>query len=223
MKLNTEQIKSITLGAVNVKQNENGYEFLRFTDEQTEIYKNVQDSFYLKTFAPSGVRLSFTTDSRTLGIEVLTSVSSTRKYYSFDIFMNGFPVAYLDNFGGKPLPIPYCQAEFPLGKASKTVNLGEGEKHIVIHFPWSICVTLCSLELDDGARLPVSLRVLSRGRTYSRCSPAFCGKCACRSRRLPKKLGRRRTLYFFHRRHVHFEQRARQSNLQRACRAAQGS
>ena len=176
MKLTIEQLKSISLGTVEVKQKEDGFEFLRFTDEQTELYKGVQDSFHLKTFSTAGVRLSFTTDSRTLGMEVTTSLSSSRKYYSFDIFSNGIPVGYLDNFERKPMPIPYTEAPFPLGEAKIEVNLGAGEKKIDIHFPWSVRVTLRSLTLDDGASLtPVkpSKKLLAFGDSITHGYDAF--------------------------------------------------
>ena len=66
MSLNLSQIKSITLGAVRIEENENGFNFYRFTEEQEELYKNCCDEFYMKSLSTSGVRMHFRTNSENL-------------------------------------------------------------------------------------------------------------------------------------------------------------
>jgi len=151
MKLNLEQIKAITLGASYIDETEKGINFHRFTREQEELYKVRSAGFYQKCFGPSGVRLSFETDSTTLGFSVDISVSSTRKYFSFDLFVDGKYRESLENYSDKEIPVHYVKAEFPQGHFDKTFALGEGRKSVVLLFPWSVCVDLCSVTLDDGA------------------------------------------------------------------------
>ena len=42
MKLNFEQIKSITAGAVRMTEEDGAIRFFRFNEEQTELYRNVR-------------------------------------------------------------------------------------------------------------------------------------------------------------------------------------
>ena len=151
MQLTYEQIKSVTLGAAYVEETANGINFHRFTREQEELYKVRSASFYQKCFGTSGVRLSFETDSKALTFAADISVSSTRKYFSFDLFVNGEYRESLDNYSGMVIPRHYVKAEFPHGQFEKTFALGEGTKKVVLCLPWSVCVDLKSLTLDDGA------------------------------------------------------------------------
>ena len=52
MKLDLEQIKKITLGAVKVTQSEEGYNFFRFNEEEIKFYEartlSVGGNFYKK-------------------------------------------------------------------------------------------------------------------------------------------------------------------------------
>lgn len=151
MKLNLKQIKEITLGAIRVEEN-NGYtNFFRFTKEQEELYKAINNDGYIKTSATAGIKLSFKTDSKTLFLNCLTGSTSTRKYFSFDVYVNGESIGYLDNFGDVTLPVDYTTTPLPLGEFSKTFNLGEGVKNVCVYFPWSVKVDLKELSVDDGA------------------------------------------------------------------------
>lgn len=151
MKLSADQIRSISMGAVRVKETENGVRLLRFTKEQEELYRATKTDFYIKTFASAGVRLAFETDSPSLFLKVNVTPGSSRKYFSFDISVNGEIVDYLDNFSGVSLPRMYTTAEMPLGQFSKQFQLGEGRKQVCIYFPWSVAVELQELSLAESA------------------------------------------------------------------------
>lgn len=153
MKLNLEQLKAITLGAVRIEEVENGIEFLRFTKEQEELYKIRSSDYYLKTFGPSGVKLSFATDSKTLGLKTTISMSSSRRYFSFDLFIDGKRVDALKNFDETALPSPYTTGAFEFGEFAKTFELGFGKKQIELYFPWAIRAVINEITVDDGAVL----------------------------------------------------------------------
>ena len=89
MNLNLQQIKSITLGAVSITKEENGFHFYRFTQEQMNLYRRVSEDFSKKTQSTSGVQLRFETDSKTLQLSGTIRPGSSRKYYAFDVFVNG--------------------------------------------------------------------------------------------------------------------------------------
>ena len=141
MKLTTEQISSIANGVARVYE-ENGRVFLsRFTKEQEELYKERSADFYKKTFATAGVTLEFTTDSRTLALEVSVSSGSSRAYFEHSIFVNGKKYGNLGCKGSDS------------GIFSGKQTLPEGEKAIKIYFPWSVSSGIVELSLDDGASL----------------------------------------------------------------------
>lgn len=151
MKLSVELIRSICLGAVKIEETEQGVCFHRFTDEQEELYKSVNADFYNKALASSGIKLSFETDSASLFLKADVSPASSRKYFSFDIFVNGKAIGYLDNFSEVSLPCNYTTIKLPHGTFSKSFSLGEGMKKVCIYLPWSVAVTINELSLDDSA------------------------------------------------------------------------
>lgn len=151
MRLGYEQIKEICLGAVGIKEAEDGVCLHRFTEEQEALYKKVNADFYKKTRACAGVKLSFETDSKSLFLKVYVAAASARKYFSIDIFADGKTVGYLDNFSGVNLPRDYTTMQLPHGTFSKNFSLGAGLKKVCIYLPWSVAVLINELSLDDGA------------------------------------------------------------------------
>ena len=127
MKLSFDKIKDITTGAVSYKE-ENGMLVLkRFTDEQEELYRITNEDFYTKTFSTAGIKFHFKTDSKKLFLKFKTERSSSRKYFSTDVFVNGRFIGCVDNFSDMELPHNYTKLEFPMGEFSKEFDLGEGE------------------------------------------------------------------------------------------------
>lgn len=151
MKLNLSQIKNVTNGAVRIEEHDNGIHFYRFTKHQEELYKVRKDSFYTKTFTTSGIQLRFRTDSKTLCLNVETAVSSTRGYFSLEIFANGKKLGDFNNFSDVELVGNYTGLKFQQGNFSNEFSLGEGEKEVRIYLPWSVKVLLKELALDDGS------------------------------------------------------------------------
>lgn len=151
MKLSFNQIKEITTGAVLVKEEDGMISLKRFTQEQEELYKATCELLYDRTFCTSGIKLLFKTDSKNLFLKVKTIFSSARKYFSVDVFVNGKPIGYIDNFSNIELPQNYTQMEFPLGDFSKKFQLGEGEKTVCVHLPWSVKTLIEEISIDDNA------------------------------------------------------------------------
>lgn len=151
MKLCFNQIREIITGAVRIAE-ENGFTNLyRFTHEQEQLYKSVNQDFYAKTFSTAGVRLLFKTDSKRLFLKVATVQSSSRKYFSVDVFVNGNYSGSLDNFSDTVLTQNYVQQEFPLGNFCKEFQLGDGIKTVCVHLPWSVSTSIKQIEIDEGA------------------------------------------------------------------------
>ena len=160
MKLNVEQIKEITIGAVRFEETEKGLAFHRFTKEQSDWYARVNPNFYIKSLSPAGVKLSFKTDSETLSLKLQVEGSVSRWYFSVDVFKDGEVIGYIDNIGEQALPKKFAfldqeGAGFSQkpGIYSKEFSLGQGEKTLCIHFPWSTQIFLSEMTLSDGAQV----------------------------------------------------------------------
>lgn len=155
MELTFEQIKSAATGAVGVTQTWEGIVFERFTREQADLYRRFDEQrgkqSALRCEAAAGIRLRFKTDSRKMLLKLKMERCTSRMFYSVDVFVNGTPVGYLDNFSDITLPRDYTVCQLPLGKNAKEFELGAGEKEVCIYLPWSVRPVLEALMLDDGA------------------------------------------------------------------------
>ena len=148
MKLTYEQIKGITKGAARVVMDNGKVRFLRFTEEQEILYREIPD-FYKKTFATAGVRLEFFTSSKSLSLKLDVSEASSRTYFNHDIYVN-------------------YEHRYSLGSDVKNGSdghltiegsyaLGDGKKKVRIYLPWSVSSEIISLEIDNGSSIsPVS-------------------------------------------------------------------
>lgn len=151
MILTFEQIKSVTLGAIAVTEGANGVEFHRFTPEQQQMYIKKRVDFGEKSFASSGIKLCFKTDSRSLAIKVLLENIGARDFCALEVFVNGQRVGYLNNFCEVELPQYYSEVALPAGEFENSFDLGTGEKTVTVYLPWNMRTFLRELVLDDGA------------------------------------------------------------------------
>jgi len=154
MELTFDQICSITSGAIRMVQKEDGIHFCRFTQEQTELeHPYVHFALSLKHWATAGIRLSFRTDSATLGLRADMSVGSGRGYYALDVVVNGTLLGGPDNFSQMDLSDDYTVIKPERGAHEVSFDLGPGEKDVRIHLPWGTCTVLQGLSLEDGASI----------------------------------------------------------------------
>lgn len=152
MKLSLEQLRAITCGAVSVEQEADGVHFYRFTQEQLALYKVRNADFYSRALSTAGIRFCFRTNSRKVALEAhLTPQAGVRLFFSFDVFVNGAFKANWSNFEGVEMTGNYKETPLPVGDFSWETDLGEGEKEVSIQLPWSMCVALKGLYLDDNA------------------------------------------------------------------------
>ena len=152
MRLTIETLRAISIGAVEVEEKESGFSFHRFTKEQRDLYEIRNLGHYKKALAPSGVKLSFRTDSKTLGIKGSTSDGSSRKYFSFDLFVNGEKKDSFDNFSDVTEK-PVNSGDYPRGAFEYVFDLPEGEKDVVLYMPWSAQVDFEEITVDDDAMI----------------------------------------------------------------------
>ena len=124
MKLDFEQIKAITTGAVRIQQEEDGIHFYRFTEEQQNLYAGVSADFLKKTHATSGVKFCFRTNSENFSIKWLAINGSGRTFFQFDVFVNGKRIESFGNFDADTVTREYTSFSYPLGEFEKAVSPG---------------------------------------------------------------------------------------------------
>lgn len=151
MQLTFEQICTVTTGAVEIVRETDGIHFYRLTREQMTFSQPQIQNLAQKRISTTGVKLSFRTDSRTLGLRVKMLPGSGRRYYSLDVTANGKFIGALDNFSQLELPKNYAEHSYEPGAEAAEFMLGDGIKDVCIHLPWSFCAVLQELTLDDGA------------------------------------------------------------------------
>ena len=81
MRLNLEEIKKLTVGAVDVEQTEDGIKFYKMQKCQVEAFYALSDILGFRALTTTGIRLDFETDSRYLAFEVK---SGTKFEYLID-------------------------------------------------------------------------------------------------------------------------------------------
>lgn len=151
MKLSFAQIKEVTWGTARIIEEDGCLCFYRCTKAQEELFKRRKDEFYRHSLGTAGVRLVFKTDSKNLLLKVKVANVSDRKRFSFDVFANDKLVGYLDNFSEVQLPIGEKTIDLPVGDFEKAFMLGEGNKTVCIHLPYSVKGMVRELILDDDA------------------------------------------------------------------------
>ncbi len=187
MKLSSDKIKELIIGAARIEEENGCVKPYRFTKEQQQLYKVKREKHYKKTLSSSGIKLLFKTDSEKMFLKINTHQASSRKYFSVDVFVDGVYADSLDNFSHIDMPRDYTTVEVPLGSHSKAFNLGGGEKTVCVHLPWSVGVEIEELSVDDTAfvesvKLPKKLLVfgdsISQGYDAQRPSNRYVAKLA---------------------------------------------
>lgn len=91
MKLTLNEIKSITFGAVNIREEDGAIRFYRMTERQTEAFIREAADFGMKARATAGIRFDFYTDASFVKINLAKRIlaASSRKFCSFDVLLNG--------------------------------------------------------------------------------------------------------------------------------------
>ena len=81
MKLSVEQLRTITRGAIDVTEEEDGLHFYRFSESEQQAYCGTK--FETKTTSTAGVEMEFDTDATALALSVTVKQATTRYYFAF--------------------------------------------------------------------------------------------------------------------------------------------
>lgn len=151
MKLNLDQIKEITTGAVRIEETESGIRFYRYTKAQDELYKVRNPEFWLRSHCTTGIKFCFDTDSENLFLNIEAIHKTSRTFFYVDVLKDGELIGCIDNVCDADTSGNYIALQCPAGEFSKHFDLGVGEKRICIRLPWAMITTLKELSIDDVA------------------------------------------------------------------------
>ena len=141
MDLNLQQLQAITLGALDIREESDGFRFERMTPTQTIAFTQAEEEFGLKCGATSGVRLDFYTDSPVLALRWHSAqITSARTFCYFDVLVDGILMLHSGT--------PDCSSE-PEG--SFCLALPEGMHRIQVFFPTLTRLVIGAVTLADGA------------------------------------------------------------------------
>lgn len=159
MILTFEQIKAAATGAVSIVREQDGVHFYRMHPQQAQAAGEQEEAFFNRAQATSGVKLTFRTDSPRLTLGVNIFNAGVRAYYAVDVCVDGRLAGGFDNYShvedihlSRYADVPFQNS----GSHTGCFELGEGEKTVCIHLPWSKACAIRELALEDGASfLPV--------------------------------------------------------------------
>lgn len=149
MKLNLEQVRSVTQGAESVER-ENGYfRFYRFIPEEARM---VGDEIVIR---PAGVGLEFRTDGSALILKgrSFDIMETIRSYFCVDVFVDGILAGCVRNIPEAECVGNYAEKKYPLGDFEERIALPAGEKTVRIQLPHSAGVEFSEIGLENAALL----------------------------------------------------------------------
>ena len=141
MDLNLSQLQAISMGALDIREEADGFHFFRMTPIQTAAFGEANEEFLLKCRATAGIRLDFYTDSPILALRWCSAkITSARSFCYFDVLVDGILTMHSGT--------PDCASE-PEG--SFCLTLPEGMHRVQIFFPTLTDVAISAVTLADGA------------------------------------------------------------------------
>lgn len=151
MKLNLQQIRQITQGAIRVTEEVDGVHFYRFSESEERVYRGTD--FERKAPSTAGIGMEFDTDGKRLTLAVSMMPSTSRYYFACDVFVNDEYLGSIQNFEDGGILGGYTEAVYPQGDFEGNFDLGEGKKRVRIVFPWSVMCVLREMTLSEATDL----------------------------------------------------------------------
>lgn len=134
MKLNNEQIKSITHGVLDL--NKDGIVFNRFLKEQYKAFEDEYVEWLIRAKSSAGVSFDFITDSDYFAMRYIFDKGSSKDFGCFDIYIDRVMV----NHKHFDITDEYLGFEIP-----------KGEHRVTIYFPWTFETKLNEVYLSDNS------------------------------------------------------------------------
>jgi len=141
MILSLENIKSITKGALAVREENGWLRFDRFSSEQKSVYEEACEKFFIRTAATASICLDLVTDAEsiTLDYEMGRLNMIAPDFMFFDVWEDGIMTAHL----GRATREKFAEC--------LSIPLSCGEKRVRIYFPNLFDMSIRSIELNGAS------------------------------------------------------------------------
>lgn len=143
MTLTLEDIKTITKGALSVREEDGKFYFERFSEEQRNYYLTTFERSGIRTAATASVILDFYTDSESLAFnyEIDQLNYNLSDFLFFDVYEDEIMIAHVGEHKKKWL------------EGSVNITLKKGKKRVRVYFPNIFKMSISGVTLDEGASL----------------------------------------------------------------------
>lgn len=148
MILTLDDFKKITQGAESIVSSDNGFEFIRFNEEEQELYS--RSTLKSRTLSPAGIQLCFKTDGDRINISLNTENCLDRSFFCLEVMCNGVRLGSIKNFKDEEMTGFYSWSKYTLGDYSGSFDVSEGEKEIRIVLPWSVRTYIKEMEIENA-------------------------------------------------------------------------
>ncbi len=124
MNIDIELLQKITLGAVKITENTDGYYFYRLTECQLKACQETARNYNFRALSAAGIRFEFVTDAASFNIKGVFRRGANRNYAYLDVKVNGIIVQHegTDDYTANP--------DFEM-----TVNLDGKKNHVAVYLP----------------------------------------------------------------------------------------
>lgn len=146
MRLTPQQIRSISTGVLDMKEQGSSLRLLRMTDAQRAVYTE-DEVGWRRAQTTAGITLDLHTDSQTLTLACSDIYLSPSYHCAFDVLVDGEFYTSFSMATTKTTDEPSLASGF-----RHTFRLPEGNKRITLYFPL-YTMQIDAVELDDGATL----------------------------------------------------------------------
>lgn len=155
MKLSLEQIKSVTQGAVNVTEEEDGFHFYRFSAKEEKTTENANVN------CPAGVQLEFITDASGLWLKGnIHEAYEIRSYYAIDVFADEIAAGCISNCEEGACTGNYAEKKYPMGSFAQEITWEQKHekedatgRKIRMVLPHSVVLTISEMTLVGASYL----------------------------------------------------------------------
>lgn len=135
MKLSFEEIKTITVGAIDIGQTDEGVCFHKYLPSQINAWEKHDKMMAERAKTTTGIRLDFHTNSKNLALEFCQGEK-------FDIYIDGLLRYHIKDGHGKSFSVPL---DTPFGEELP-------ESRVTVYLPsHNVPGVLKGIELDDGS------------------------------------------------------------------------
>ena len=136
--MNPELLKSITLGAVRIEENDGWISFHRFGLDMEKSIGKRREAFMTRVLSTANIKLEFFTKGGEVSFDFKVTPGTLREYYSIDILVDG---AYKYNMAK--------DTNEDEDTFSYYIEESDEEKRVTVYFPTTACLKIKNLKLPE--------------------------------------------------------------------------